>query len=599
MPILVRYLNDPLQECVIRPAPLVSISPQVNRTKEGILSSTYQITLTGTIIADLGFPLARDARNNDLFDYHASSGGYVAATGNAGPYLSFDTAQSHAYFVDSLTGNVVDNRPERQYVPFESAVDAILFKQKVIRALFSKEGQRLEISAIHTDEPSIVCYPKYVSCNFTDGIYVDRCDYTITLEADVLYDKDLKVDLDGNPLYLDGQIAVSGGMTDAEIMAASGRFIESFSDNWSLEVDDNFSESPNLVKSYRISRNISATGKDYWTPTSMSTDGRESVEKRHAWEQARDYVQFRLQNEPLSSGYPNVMGQFGSGLINLVNAYEGFNHQRTESISIADGTYSVTEDWLLSSGSAYENYNMSISASIDNPFITVSIDGEIKGLSSFSPTSSIYGGSGEVNLYTDPSGAYANALSKYHEISNSGTYGIGCSIYKRANNSVAVELNAQPKSVSLSVNERAGTINYALEYDNRPTNIFSGVLSETISISDTYPGDVFSIIPVIGRSTGPILNYGSSRTEYRRSVNVGMLLDYNQIPYGSGRSILTQKPSLVEPIRSQLIDLLQEVSPFKEPNIRKYFLDPGPSEEWEPKTGNYSLNLSWTYELDK
>lgn len=598
MPILIRYLNDPLQECVLRPAPLVSISPTPNRTKKGTLGTTYQIVLNGDILTDMGFPLARNSVDGNLFNYFSGSG-YVAANANAGPYLSFDTTQSHSYYVDPITGNIVDNRPQQQYVPFESSVDAVLFKQKVIKALFSRDGQRLEISAIHTDEPSIICYPRYVGCTFTEGIYTDRCQYTVTLETDVLYNKDLKIDLDGNPLFLEGNVIASGGMSDAEIMEASGRFVDSFNDTWSMEVDDSLSESLNLSKSYRISRNISATGKDYWAPTALSPDGRESVVKKEAWEQARDYVQFRLQNEPLSSGYPNVMGQFGKGLLNLIDAYEGFNHQRTENISITDGSYSVTEDWLLASGTAYENYNMSISSSIEDPFITVSINGDIRGLSSFSPDSSIYGGSGEAIVYTAPSGAYQNALKKYHEVTNSGLYGIGCNVYKRANNTVAVELNAQPRSISIAFNEKDGTINYALDYNNRPTNIFSGVLSETISISDTYPGDVFSMISVIGRTTGPVLSYGSSRTEYKRSVNIGMVVDYNQIPYGSGRSLLLQKPSLVEPMRSQLISLLREISPMTEPNIRKYFLDPGPGEQWEPKVGQYSLSLSWTYELGK
>jgi len=155
MPILVRYQNDLQQDCVLRPAPIVSVSPRMNRSKDGTVSSTYQITLKGHIIADLGFPLARDTRNGDLFDYHASSGGYVAASGNAGPYDSFDTRQSHVYEIDPITKDITDHRPERQNIPFHSAVDAILFKQRVIRALFATDGQRLEISAVHTDEPSI------------------------------------------------------------------------------------------------------------------------------------------------------------------------------------------------------------------------------------------------------------------------------------------------------------------------------------------------------------------------------------------------------------------------------------------------------------
>lgn len=579
MPVSVRYKNDPNQECIIRPAPLVSTSTSVLRNADGEFGKTYNITLTGTLIADHGFPLARDSRTDALFPYFGPNNTQVAAVGNAGPYNTFDTAQSHAF-----EPGVVDNRPNQQYVPLTSSVDALLFKQKVLRALFSQDGQRIEISPIHTDEPSIVCFPRLVDIQFDENALTDICSYTVSLEADVLYDNNLEIDLDGNPLRKEGQ-------SFNDIIAESGRFIESFDESWNLEVDDAMSESPQLVKSYRITRNLSAVGKNSYGPTDL-INGIKSNNKLQAWEQARDFVQFKLSNEPVSSGYPNVMGRIGNGLLNLVNVYEGFNHTRTENISISNGSYEISETWLLSSGTAYENFESSLSASIDNSFISVAINGTITGLSSISPSGAIYGGSDLSNEKTP----YQNALNKYYNISNSGSFGIGCDIYKRANNLVAVELNAQPKSISISNNEFDGTITYALDFDNRPTNIFSGVISENISISDTYPGDVFSVIPVMGRKTGPILRYGGSRTEYQRSLDISMVLDYNSIPYGSGRSsLLLKKPSVAEPTRSQLIQLVKELGPEKEPGVIRYFIAP-PVENWEPKNGIYSLNINWTYE---
>ena len=138
-----------------------------------------------------------------------------------------------------------------------------------------------------------------------------------------------------------------------------------------------------------------------------------------------------------------------------------------------------------------------------------------------------------------------------------------------------------------------------MEFDNRPTNIISNVVSENINVNDTYPGDVFATIPVIGRPTGPILQYIGGRTEYKRDVSVNLIMDHTKVPYGSGRqSLLLLKPSVNEPTASQLGMLLETLSPANEPGVRKYFIGP-PSESWEPKTGSYSLNLSFTYELDK
>jgi hypothetical protein len=590
MPISIRYKNDPLQDCVIRPAPLVSISDQVLRNNEGSFGKTYAITLTGYIIVDLGFPLARDSRNGELFPYYDNSSAFA----NAGPHLSFDTTQSHNFSETPA----IDNRPDRQYVPYESAVDAMFFKQRVLRELFNRDGQRLEIIPIHTDESVVICYPRFVNINFEEGIYTDYCKYTVQLECDILLDKNDDIDLDGILIGKDGNQVTSLSITEDEMVAMSGRFVEGYTDTWSVDASDSLGETignKTIARSYTITRNISATGKDHYGPLDLNLDGTKSAHKKKAWEQARDFVQFRLQNEPVTSGYPNFRGVIGSGILNLVSGYQGFNHTRNESVDITGGNYSVTETWLMASGMAYENYNSSVSVSTDSPFINVSMRGEIRGLNSAPANADIFGG----NFAVSPSSTYENALSKYYQVSNSGKFGVGCDIFKRANNLVGPELNAQPKSVSISYNQNVGEISYALEFDNRPRNILSGVLMENISLTDTYPGDVFATIQVPGRKTGPILQPIGTRTQYRRDLNIDFVVDYTDLPYGSGRSsLLLQKPSLVEPIRSQLIDLVNEFSPEREYGIRKWYIN-APVENWTPKVGNYSLQLSWTYELNK
>jgi hypothetical protein len=298
--------------------------------------------------------------------------------------------------------------------------------------------------------------------------------------------------------------------------------------------------------------------------------------------------------------------------LNLSNKYKGYNHSITENIDRVAGSYSISETWLLSQEDAYENYKMSISSSLGGPFINVSIDGTIKGLSLLVPSGTVYGG--ESNLTADPfpitfsdgrqprtppNTAYQNALNKYHLVSNSGRFGLISAIYKRANASVGANLNSQPKSISLGLNEFTGEITYNVEFDNRPLNLISGVLTENISVNDTYPGDVFAMIPVIGRATGPVLQYIGGRTEYKRDVGIEFVVDYTDIPYGQDRMrYLLSKPSLNEPIRSQINNVIATLSPANEPGIRKYFLNP-PSESWNPKEGRYSLNLSWVYELSR
>jgi len=250
---------------------------------------------------------------------------------------------------------------------------------------------------------------------------------------------------------------------------------------------------------------------------------------------------------------------------------------------------------------------MSITSDNQNPFVNVSIQGQIKGLSSLVPSSVYFGGQyQDQSLIQDANkrdprflvSPYMNALEKWYNISKNGAFGYKSDLYRRANSVVAVELNSQPLDISLGMNEYTGEIDYSLSFDNRPTNIIYGTLFEDISINETYPGDVYSLIPVIGRKTGPVLQYNGSRTEYSRDLSIDLVMDSTKIPYDTGRKMLQRRPSAINPTASQLESLIHELSPQYEPGIRKYFHDP-PQESWNPKTGQYSFSIRWIYELDR
>ena len=572
MPIRVRYKNDPGQECTVRPTPLVNIATQILKNGAGeAFGVTYSITLTGTLLADQGTPYAIE-HGGITGLRHASTDKYAfhetAPSAFTGPYGAFDSVLSH-------TGL---NRPPKQQIEPNLAATALITKQRALRALFAQDGQRVEITDFNYDNPAVICYPRLVDIQFSEGIWVDKCDFTISLEADTLLHGD-KVDNEGTFIIPNSGETQENTTETVLLGSLSGAFINDYSEDWSIEVDESTGESPDLPFSYRITHSLNATGKTHYTP---------GEERLVAWEQARRFVTDRLSDNVTE--YPNIMGQIGSGTINLVDSFGGFSHVRNESIGQSAGTYAVTETWLLASGTAYENYSSSVSSDTSSAFVSVNVDGTIKGLSQISPS-----GHGS----EDKPSAFDNAMSKYIAVSNSGQFGVISDIYKRANNLVAVELNSQPLSMSVGTNEYLGEITYSTQFNNRPTNIISGVLTESISVNDTYPGDVFAVIPVLGRKTGPVLQYIGGRTEYRRDLSINLLMDYTKIPYGSGRNtLLLKKPSVIEPSATQIGNLIKELSPQGEPGIRKYFVSP-PSESWEPKTGSYSFNLTWTYELDK
>lgn len=615
MPIRVYYNNA--EWCTIRPTPLVSIATQMLKTGAGeTFGVTYTITLTGTLIADRGSPYG--------FNYNETGGEnnfgrFQTADGSpnsVGPYKAFDNNISHFDL----------NRPPQQIVSLNQSSQSIFSKQKALRALFAIDGQLMQITDFEDDGAAIFCYPRLASIDFTEGVYVDKCDFTITLEADTLLRNDGKIDYEGT-LIPKISAELFTAITEPELASDQlGVYLADFNEEWSIETDEQ-SENADLPRTYRITHTVNATGKTHYGPGATS-GSRQTIK---AYENAKLFVLDKLKFSPyyypnigtnvsgsertqnpinganyVGDGFPlpnmpGIAGVIGEGTLDLVLQYGGFNHIRSEQSNINAGTYSVTETWILAQSPVFENYNISVNASTDAPYVTVTIDGNIKGLSSISARG--YGGFGDRNFAnTENVGkltGYENALIKYNLLTNNGQFGLTSDVYKRANNVVAVQLNSQPKSVTIGSNPSTFEITYNVQFDNRPTNVITGAIAEAISVQDTYPGDMFSVIPVIGRKTGPVLQYVGGRTEYKRDLQINLTMDYTKTAYGPYRSsFMLQKPSIIEPTASQLANLINQFSPANEPGIRKYFVSP-PSESWNPKEGTYTLNISWTYELDK
>ena len=372
MPIRVRYQNDPAQECTIRPTPLISITSNVLKNGAGeTYGVTYDITLTGTLLPDEGSPYALDSTSTQGGAFDApypfrdagSFGGDNPAPTHVGPYSAFDSNRSH-------TGI---KRPPQQLVPMEDSATAILSKQRALRALFAQDGQRVEITDIREDLPAIICYPRVTNISFSEGTYVLRSDFSINLQADILLHPEadaVRPDLDGTLIPIgSGSVGSEDPRSgkkiteDTLVVALSGAFIENYSESWNIEVDDSQGEVIDIEtetiapRSYRISHSVNATGKTHY----MHREGNTPL-KVPAWESARKFVTNRLGRDA-TGAYPNKFPTaggveiIGSGTLDLINKYGGYNLVRTENVDEAGGSYSVTENWFiwrgLRSGSEY------------------------------------------------------------------------------------------------------------------------------------------------------------------------------------------------------------------------------------------------------
>jgi hypothetical protein len=415
--------------------------------------------------------------------------------------------------------NVADN----------ARLGAILRKQEAIQELFGVEGGSFEVQSLD-GSPPLRCNPRINSISFPAGQWYTQCDYNITLEADEIF----PLDTPNSGLEL---------ISDA-------------TETWSLDTEES-AEDENLPRIYRLTHNVSAVGKRIFNSI--------GVVDRQPWERARDYVIARL-------GY-DASQILSSGINNLPTYYGGFNHIRNENKDELGGSFTVTETWIITSGSSLEDFSVETSKAIDTGLTRVSINGNITGLEERNST---------MGLTTHK---YTNALSKFSIASGLA--------FSRAQTYSGYSLNIQPISERIGRNPVTGTISYGYEYDNRPSNIVSGALSEAISITDNLDTQTIAIIPVLGRRAGPVLQDLGTSSQITRQLDIQVVMPFATFGDNSQSSIQSalfgQRPT------NQLSGIINAADPANNGFSQSYIQSN--VENWSPKDGRYSRNITWIMEL--
>lgn len=374
-------------------------------------------------------------------------------------------------------------------------------------------------------------------------------------------------------------------------------YIQEASDEWNLEfVQDNrhfsldlstvsdqqsgnyYGLDNNQLYVMRVTHNISAKGKRYYN---CSTGDPETGSlQKEAWQQARDYVLPRL-------GF-NYSRLRASGSLNLPTGTASvFDHFRTNSINELDGSYSVSESWLVMPSSigasgldrCTEDFTVNLRKAFDSDMTTISIDGSIQGL--------------ETRDYNDVSGtgdfsidetAY-EAASIYWDFVQprllSRVQYIGESDATRS-------FNPTPANRTVGHNPSKGSISYSYEYNDRPCNFISGALNENFTITDNYPTDVFAKLPVLGRARGPVLQDISTITEQTREITIEVVMPIYDA-CSSISSLYANKPT--GQIQTILCEFETELT-----NSYQQVFKHADTETWNPREGRYTRNVGWTFQ---
>lgn len=554
----------------IVPAPLVSFNKQVyNNVGRPGFGADFSLSLQGTLIPYGGNPLSSGFSASDIFGTPQTESGEIVA----------------------LSGI--------QYL------DATIRKQEHIRSIFSNpivsgtaKPIKIGISGWEGAGSGISFWGFVDDVSFdADSRWANPTSYTVNLRTSA---------------FLNSANSGSGSFQNGH-ESSSGWFISSLTDNFDIQEDGRttlvFNPQQNsgktlkqINKVYSITRSITAVGSPVYDNDGGYLSG------NSPWQQASGFIYDYLQ--------PEKTGLTPSGRFDVLSTGTGWKEANViyqESIDKEAGTYSLSKSYTLYSGEYPVIESITINEEIgENRSRAVTVQGTIQGLN----TVSGFAYSGD---------AYFNADSYYNVASASGTGLPQAYYYARgaifpSESGVATTgkwLHPSPLTQSVARDFSAGTITYSYNFDDRPPNVISNSISESIQINDTYPGEIFSVTPVIGRSQ-PVLQYLNSRSEYKRSLsinvvmgkpsgylwntNIGTQVSDVGLLKSNQRNVLqdlylTQKPSISN--REEFEYIYQAANPANDPNFE---ISPGkcfhsaPTENWDARTRTYTYSVEWTYE---
>lgn len=292
------------------------------------------------------------------------------------------------------------------------------------------------------------------------------------------------------------------------ILDVSKYKIKSFEDSWSFNFNDNETYERSNIGSFDIDNrgftieySINATGKNAYVYTDEDTS---EVTIVPGWEQAKNFVQYRLYNqvhglingvlnnnkgEPCSpSGSLSSLTEPSSpGIFNGFDAlYSIFNETVNCDISEADGTYSVSYSAIVKKNStnivSTTNTKHRISRSIktDNnngsKVTNITVNGSIEGLIPgglirgskplirLPDKGSFFIHNGDINNLKNLSNTkYSNARSLLNTVIVPGAISLDLELSLKS----ALEISyTDPISINLTHDHINGTINYNIEYSS-------------------------------------------------------------------------------------------------------------------------------------
>ncbi len=408
---------------MIIPGPQFNIQREVARDEAGRITRRFwNIQAKGTLVAFKGSPSSAGV-------FH--TGSYSAA----------------------LDENIAD----------VSRLASLRNKMKALSDLFCAKGQWMEIQPFDGSQ-SIKFQPRIRNINFAQGLWFDKVEYTIDMEADTVFF---------------GTQEECGGTSDVVPQ-----------ESWGIEAADQ------IGRTYRLTHSVSSNQKDLFDAFGNVPSG------NNGWERARDIVLGHL-------GISDVNKIEAPGVLNLTN-WGAYNYVRGQQIDESAGRFAVNETWLVYDPRqggvtlfppALDDFVVN-SRTSDDGIVHVTIDGTVTGLE----VRDISSGSFSQSRWDSASLYYSSQISG--------------NVFSRASSYSGVLLNPTQILSSVGRNPINGTISYSYEFSNRRSPTIPGAVREEITLSLSGGTDIFAVIPLPGRPWGPVLQDMETISERTMSINI-------------------------------------------------------------------------------
>ena len=361
-------------------------------------------------------------------------------------------------------------------------VDAL---QDELRSGLNEDGHLFKVSC--NNNTILEAHPKVLSINFdtSSDNWTEKTPYVIQLQ------------------FNDEPTSSGENVFDQYISSADESWnIEFNNDNSKYKWDLNGTQDTNPI-SIRLTHNLNAIGKRQF----ICETGATGILTKQAWEQARDWVipKLGLKTEHISS----------SGVINLdVNNFGSGNHMRIVNIGELEGSYNVSETWLIYETGvtglildAIEDFTVESRKSLDTDLTTISVNGQIQGI--------------EQRNYGTLPGDFSITQTK-DDSAESYWNSVKGKLYGRVQriSDASRTIHTDPVEETVGRNPTKGIITYSYSYNDRPCNIISNARSESVTISDIHHTDIVASLFVLGSKSGPVLQDLGTPTNAERRINI-------------------------------------------------------------------------------